>query len=221
MSLTSQVLQKSLSGPLAKASKQLKASTVGVQNEKVAQYAERISANWQNHLASIFKVAADCFAANHELSVLEKHALIERLPFGASMFSKLASIGGDTRLKKNQTLLPPSISTLDLIRKLSDEQFEAAKAERVLKPDVTRDQMEEWKRSKTKKPVRRQISAPELPSALYCVYPEQLLEVEQHAKVWSAVVQMAESQGLKAAAFTGENLINQIKAFFVKKDVTK
>jgi hypothetical protein len=31
---------------------------------------------------------------------------------------------------------------------------------------------------------------------------------------------MAESQGLKAATFTGENLISQIKAFFVKKVVT-
>jgi hypothetical protein len=215
--MTSQIVQEALSHPMVEAGKVPKTSNAKAGEGKVAQYAERISAKWYRTTATIFEVSTDCFAAREELSVLERHALIERLPFGASMFSKLASIGGDDRLKKNQKLLPPSISTIDLFRKLSDEQFENAKTEKMLRPDATRDQVEEWKRSKTKKTVRRQVTAPELPSALYCVYPEQLLDAEQHAKLWSAVVEMAESQGLKAATFTGENLIGQIKTFFVKK----
>lgn len=147
------------------------------------------------------------------------------------MFSKLASIGKDTRLYEHQKLLPPSISTIDLIRKLSPKRFETAKTENVLRPDVTRDEIEEWTRSRQDKPdqsidrdleippARSIASAPEFPLALYCVYPEQLLDAEQHAKVWGAVVEMAEGQGLKAASFTGENLITQLKAFFSKKVV--
>jgi hypothetical protein len=217
MSLTSQILEEALSNPKGKASKLPKTILAKAGEEKIAQYAKRISAKWHSTTASIMMVAEECYSAREELEdASEKRDLIRRLPFGESMFSKLASIGGDKRLKENQALLSPSISTIDLIRKLPDDKFELAKKEKVL--GVTRDEMEEWIRSKTEKPARRQISAPELPSALYCVYPEQLLDAEQHAKVWSAVIEMAESQGLKAARFTGENLVNQIKTFFVKKD---
>src|SRR2546423_1308203 len=98
MSMTSQIVQEAVSHPMVKAGKQPKASIAKAGEGKVAQYAERISANWHSTTANIFKVSSDCFAAKEELSVMERHALIERLPFGASMFSKLASIGGDNRL---------------------------------------------------------------------------------------------------------------------------
>jgi hypothetical protein len=216
---TTEVMQEALLHPMVKAGRQPKAGMKKASGTTVTEYAERISTNWQNTTASIMKVATDCYSAKAELSLSEKHDLIGRLPFGESMFSKLASMGGDKRLRENQKLLPPSISTIDLIRKLSDEEFETAKTEKVLKPGVTRDEIEEWTRSKKDKPARSKISDPELPLALYCIYAEQLLDAEQHAKVWSAVVEMAESQGLKAATFTGENLITQLKAFFSNKVV--
>src|SRR5437899_5769510 len=105
MSMTSQIVQEALSHPMVKAGKQPKASIAKAVEGKVAQYAERISANWHSTTASIMKVAEDCYSAREELSVPEKHDLIQRLPFGESMFSKLASIGGDERLKVNQKLL--------------------------------------------------------------------------------------------------------------------
>lgn len=190
------------------------ASTEKGSGQKVTEYAERISANWQNTVASILKVAADCFAAKNAFSPSEKRELIDRLPFGESMFSKLASIGADSRLSEHQKLLPPSISTMDLIRKLSDEQFEAAVTEGALKPDATRDEFQAWTEGMADRPTRSKSSDLELPLALYCVYPEELLDAEQHTQVRNAVVEMADNQGLKAAIFTGENLIAQLKAFF-------
>lgn len=217
MSVTiAEIMQEASLPPMVNAGKQPKAAMRKTAGRTVIEYAERISVNWHNTTASIMKVAADCYSAKTELSSFEKHDLIERLPFGESMFSKLASIGGDKKLSENQRLLPPSISTIDLIRKLSPEQFETAKIEKVLKPNVTRDEIEEWTRSKADNPARTKASGPEMPLALYCIYPEQLLDAEQHAKVWGTVLQMAESHGMKAANFTGENLISQIKAFFSK-----
>jgi hypothetical protein len=187
---------------------------------RVIEYAERISENWQNSIACILKVATDCAAAKNNFPLSEKRELIERLPFGESMFSKLASIGEDSRLYEHQEFLPPSISTLHLIRRLSDEQFQAAKAEKILRTDVTRDKFQKWTLEKADKPARIRSSEPEFPLALYCVYPEELLVAEQHIHVRSAVVEMAENQGLKVAIFTGENLIAELKAFFSKKAET-
>lgn len=212
-----EIMQESSRPLMVKAGKEPKAAVRKAAGKSVVEYAERISVNWHNTTASIMKVAADCYSAKTELSSSEKQDLLERLPFGGSMFSKLASIGGDKKLSENQKLLPPSISTIDLIRKLSPEQFETAKIEKVLKPNVTRDEIEEWTRSKADSPARTKDSDPELPSALYCIYPEQLLDAEQHAALWGTVVERAESHGMKAAHFTGENLISQLKAFFTKK----
>lgn len=214
-----EIMQEVSLPPMMNAGKQPKALTRKAAANTVTEYAERISTNWHNTTASIMKVAADCYSAKIKLSSSEKRDLIELLPFGEAMFSKLASIGGDKKLNDNLTLLPPSISSLDLIRKFTPEAFEAAKTEKVLRPDVTRDEIEDWTRRKADAPARTKVSEPELPLALYCIYPEQLLDAEQHAKVWDAVVEMAESQGMKAANFTGENLISQIKAFFSKTDL--
>jgi hypothetical protein len=102
--------------------------------QKVAEYAERISQGWQKTVGSIWSVAEDCFVAKNDFTASEKRDLIARLPFGESMFSKLASIGGDKRLKEHRELLPPSISTMDLLRKMSDEKFEIVRTKGLLKP---------------------------------------------------------------------------------------
>jgi hypothetical protein len=130
------------------------ASTEKGSGQKVTEYAKRISANWQKSTDAILKVAADCAAAKNDLTRSEKRDLFERLPFGESMFSKLASIGNDTRLYEHKELMPPSISTMCQIQELSHEQFETAKTEKVLRPDVTRDQVQEWTLGKTDKPAR-------------------------------------------------------------------
>lgn len=214
-----EILSEASKHPIVKNSKHPKVSLKGGAGKTVIEYAERISANWHKSTDNIMKVADDCYSAREEFKDFptDKHDLIKRLPFGDSEFSKLASIGGDKRLKANQTLLSPSISTIDLIRKLPDEKFELAKKEKVF--GLTRDQVKEWIRSKTRKHAQRPSSAAELPLALYCIYPKQLLDPQQHAKVWSVVVEMAESQGLEAAHFTGENIIGQLKAHFTNKAV--
>src|SRR6266480_8165842 len=156
---------------MAKPERRTKVATKGT-GQKVAEYAERISGNWQKAVGSIFKVAADCAAAKNELTRSERLELLERLPFGESMFSKLASIGADNRLNEHQELLPPSISTLYLIQNMSNEQLEAAVTEGALRPDVTRDDLEEWTRGKNDRPARSKSSDLELPAGLYCVYSE-------------------------------------------------
>ncbi|MGZ4862189.1 MAG: hypothetical protein ACXV2E_05345 [Halobacteriota archaeon] len=203
-------MQEALPSPMTQVNRPTKtASLEKASGQKVTEYAERISANWQKSTDAILKVAADCAAAKNDLTRSEKRDLFERLPFGESMFSKLASIGNDTRLFEHKELMPPSISTMYQIHELSDEQFETAKTEKVLRPDVTRDKVQEWTLGKTDKPARNKL-------ALYCVYPEKLLDAELHVQVRDAVIDMAEGQGLKAAIFTGENLIAQLKAFFAE-----
>lgn len=129
--------------PVAKLKGTINPTTGQPSGDKVAAFADRISSNWQDTLDGIIRVAADCAAAKNELSRSEKRDLLERLPFGESMFSKLAAIGDDRRLMKHQEPLPPSISTLYVLHKLSDEQFEAAVTEGTLKPDVTREDLQE------------------------------------------------------------------------------
>jgi hypothetical protein len=190
-----------------------------VSGQRVGEFAERISENWRNTVESIMKVAADCATAKENFTRSEKLELLELLPFGETMFSKLASIGGDRRLKEHQKLLPPSISTMYLIQNMSDEKLEAAVMEGVLRPDVTRKAFEDWTRVKDVRPVRSTPSL-ELPLALYCLYSEKLLRAEQHVQVENAVISLADGQGMKAAIFTGESLLAQLKAFFGERPKT-
>jgi hypothetical protein len=216
---TTDVIKEVLLNPVTKAERPTKtASQKKVSGQKVAAYAESISQAWQKSTDCILRVAAHCAAAKNELSRSEKQELIERLPFGEVMFSKLANIGDDSRLNKHQELLPPSISTLYLIQNLSDEQLEAAVTEQILRPDVTRSEVEEWKLGKTDTPPARNKSNDlERPFALYCVYSETPLHEEKHRQMQNVVVSIAEDEGLKVAIFTGEKLVAQLKAFFSKQ----
>lgn len=132
--------------------------------QKVAEYAERISQGWQKTVGSIWNVAEDCFFAKKDFTASEKRDLIARLPFGESMFSKLASIGGDKRLKEHRDTLPPSISTMDILRKLSDEQFEIARTKGLV--GATREDVKRWTQGNNEKSARKTSRDLELPVAL-------------------------------------------------------
>ena len=213
MTTTTSVMEDALrTRPLKGEGQNQAASKKNASERKVSDYAKRISENWRKSVGSIWSVAEDCLVAKNEFTASEKQDLIARLPFGESMFSKLASIGGDKRLKAHRDILPPSISTMDILRKLSDAQFEIARTKGLV--GATREDVKQWTRGNNEKSARKTSRDLELPLALYCVYPEKLLDEDQHKQINRAIVSMAESEGLKAAVFTGENLIAQLKDFF-------
>jgi hypothetical protein len=191
-------------------------------NDKVAGYATRINHHWRRTVEGILSVAKDCAAAKRELTDTEKQELYKRLPFGKSMFSKLATIGENDRLFEHRELLPASISTLYMLCGLSNERFELAIAEGVVRPDMTRDELEAWiteeepKAAATKKkdePKATTFKKVRVPARLYCLIADEMPSDEQHLQYENQLVRWAEEQGMKAHVFTGENLASEFRDY--------
>ena len=111
-----------------------------VRQKELDRYTGLILAEWQKATASIMAVAKTCSEANGTLSAQDKRELFKRLPFGQSVFSKLAAIGSDTRLQKPRLLklLPPNYSTIYEVSHLSDAKLgEAIKGE-IITPKASR-----------------------------------------------------------------------------------
>ena len=81
-------------------------------------YATAIAAAWTKSVDSILHAAGLCAEADEALSSIEKAALIAKLPFGASIFSKLVKIGNDARLRNADVrrLLPACYSASTKLR---------------------------------------------------------------------------------------------------------
>ncbi len=106
----------------------------------VGRYRRRIEANWQKATGSVIEVAKACAEANKVLGTLQKRALIGQLPFGESVFSKLAAIGGDKRLHTQRMLknLPPNYSIIYEITQLDNKQLNGAIHKNIITPGVSR-----------------------------------------------------------------------------------
>jgi len=178
--------------------------------DRIAIIAERIRSNWQKSLDGIRKVAAACAEAR-DFNAVEKDRLIKQLPFSASMFSKLASIGGDERLMSAtyDDALPPSISTLYELKQMDDDKFKAAISKVANGGPLTRYQLLKLKGVSSN---NSRNSSPSIQLCeLFCLYSETPLPADQRSEVKEKMVRYAEDHGLKAADFTGENLLSEVK----------
>lgn len=173
-----------------------------------------IKENWRKSVSCILTVAKECAKAKASLNEEQKKELYLLLPFKSAMFSKLATIGENSRLLEQQTKLPVSISTIYEIAKLPDDRFEEAIKAEVLKPGIRREDIKDW--LKRKAPAQPK-AAMKLPWGMYILYSDSPLEDEQHTALRKSIVELAEAQGLKADTFTGENLLAKIKRHWSKK----
>ena len=128
-------------------------TTVGAEGA-VDTFLKRIQVRWERTHENMLLIAEDCAEANRTLSSIQKQELQKRLPFGASVFSKLAQIGADARLKKPEVLplLPRGgYSILYEATKLSDELLNRAIAEKIFHPGTKRASITRWVNANTGK----------------------------------------------------------------------
>ena len=117
----------------------------------VACYASEIRVNWQRGVETFMNVARLCADANTRLSEAKKQELMTSLPFGQATFSKFAKFGADTRLTPEiQRLLPPRYTTMYAVSLLTNEEFDQAIVEKIIHPDLKREELEKWRREQKK-----------------------------------------------------------------------
>jgi hypothetical protein len=179
---------------------------------RVAKLSRRIRDNFHDAVESIYEVARACAEASHVLTLSEKKSLLEELPFSEATFSKYVQIGADERFADEMVrrLLPPSFSTIYEIRALSDERFREAISTGVINPDLKRAKLQRWTKSGPDHNTRNSCLSIR-PGELYCLYSETTLPVDQQSEVKEKMVALADDHGLKAATFTGESLLAEVK----------
>jgi hypothetical protein len=115
--------------------------------DAVTKYADAISSNWQRGVEAFLEIARLCADAEEQLDRARQVELKAKLPFGAATFSKFRQIGLDARLRKPevQVLLPAAYTTIYAIACLkNDKDLSAAIAEKIIKPDMKRCELEKW-----------------------------------------------------------------------------
>ena len=116
----------------------------------VADYATAIQINWQRSVDALLSTARLCAEAGARLTTAQKLELIQVLPFGQTTFSKFVQIGTDTRLNAPdiKRLLPPHYTMLYAVTSLTDEELKQSIAEKVIHPDMKRDDVQKWRNSR-------------------------------------------------------------------------
>jgi hypothetical protein len=112
----------------------------------VATYVSAINGECQRGVDAFMNAARLCAEAAARLTTAQKRELIQALPFGGTAFSKYAQIGADIRLYGHdiQCLLPPHYTTTYAVTLLTDEELKRAIAEKVIYPDMKRNQLQRW-----------------------------------------------------------------------------
>jgi hypothetical protein len=123
-------------------------------NYSLDDYVGQISQNWQRGVEAFMATAVLCADADMVLQLEDRDELLKKLPFGASAYSKFVQIGRDPRLRRPEVrqLLPPHYTTTYEVTSLTDQEFEAALAEKVIRPDVTRKELLSWRSSRRRRP---------------------------------------------------------------------
>jgi hypothetical protein len=120
-----------------------------VSNDKQAglikALASKITGLWFTSTAAIIHVAAACAEADRRLAQAQKKFLLEKLPFGASTFSKLVQIGKDPHIRKNIKSLPPSYSTIYVVSQLSEKDRNQGIDTGMIHADATRIEIENFR----------------------------------------------------------------------------
>jgi hypothetical protein len=115
----------------------------------VADYVATIRGNWQRGVDAFMNIARLCAEANARLTITRKSELMPKLPFGEATFSKFVRIGNDARLHapEVQSLLPPHYTTTYAVTLLTDQELKQAISEKVICPDMKREQLQRWRSS--------------------------------------------------------------------------
>lgn len=110
-------------------------------------YVQSITTAWQKSFESILLVCGLLKDAQDELSAVEYHEMIKRLPFSSNVAEKLCKIANDKRITnpKNAESLPPHWTTLYEISSLEDSIFKQALNDKVIHPSVQREEIIQYK----------------------------------------------------------------------------
>ena len=116
----------------------------------IAKYVDAISGNWRRGVEAFLEIARLCAEAEERLDTAQQAELKAKLPFGATTFSKFRQIGLDARLRKPevQLLLPAAYTTIYAITCLNDEDLNVAITEKIINPDVKRENLEKWRKER-------------------------------------------------------------------------
>ena len=117
---------------------------------EVANYIGHIGQAWRRSVHALMEVARLCAEANERLTTAQKSGLLRNLPFRLATFSKFVQIGSDTRLyaPEIQRLLPAHYTTTYAVTLLTDDELKQAVAEKILHPDMKRDKLQRWRKSR-------------------------------------------------------------------------
>lgn len=124
------------------------------------QYKKHIVGEWRQSANHILACARWCARASKFLLAGDLEALKAQLPFDASTFSKLKSIGDDERLYDTRIcpLLPPHMSVIYEFHLLGDEALVSAVKTGAVHPQVRRQDVAELR---TKRPYTRRATLPD------------------------------------------------------------
>jgi hypothetical protein len=125
-------------------------------NLSVANYVSEISQNWQWGVDAFMATARLCAEASARLTITERAELLKQLPFGDSAFSKFVQIGNDRRLNTPELrrLLPPHYTITYAVTLLTDKELQDAIAEKVIRPDMGRGELQRWRNSHRELPTK-------------------------------------------------------------------
>jgi len=138
------------------------------------EFVARIHQHWQRYDAEgPYDLANTCSEADKAVPKALRPRLMEKLPFSASVFCKLAQIGDDQRLRNEEIrkLLPPCHLTIYEVSRLTDQQLQAALSAGILKPDLKRTELLQW-RGPTSRTITRERTTAKLPDFVFEASPE-------------------------------------------------
>jgi hypothetical protein len=114
--------------------------------ETVNHFVRVIGENCHKALEALLNIGRACARADKVLSGDEKRELLGQLNMNAPTFSKWVKIGNDARLRAEtlQEQLPPRQTILYSIACLTEADFRAALSQRIIRPDMRRDDLKRW-----------------------------------------------------------------------------
>ena len=116
----------------------------------IDDYATSIAADYRQGVECLLRVATNCADANARLLPAKKAELLRSLPFGEPTFRKFVQIGDDARLQapEVQRLRPPAYTTMYAITLLDDGELKQAVEEEVIRPDMKRQELQNWRKAR-------------------------------------------------------------------------
>jgi hypothetical protein len=106
--------------------------------------AATISSSWQKGVPPIMECADACWQASLLYFGSDRKKLIGLLPFNKAMFSKLARIGADPKLREHVDRLPPNWTILYDLQSLPRATFDKAVSEGIVSPSLQRATLKQW-----------------------------------------------------------------------------